>query len=483
MRKIIIFSLFCICASSSLFAAQKILLSIKISPDSSTVYLNDELVGITPLKKDVVLDFNSYLKYKLKITRSGYRDTVLLIDESNYTKFDLRKTKMPLEFKLTRIVNRLKSPQELPIAFEKMVIEISNGQKIGEVRTGSIVKPFYWEESGVSNGTVEFNNIAETELNNFGYNTTKQGKLFAEDQSTSPKLLLGANLKSLDYKSNIQWTTANNTCIMEIEWQVFNRIRNKVIFNQTTIGSFTRIDGSAQLVIRESFREALINLLNMDTMEKIVMMQDKSTNLDDSKNQKAISIKNVSIINYKTRADMINNTTKSTVTIKTEDGFGSGFVISENGYIITNDHVINGEKSVMVIFDNGLSLPAEIIYTNEGHDIALLKVVGSGYKPLRLGNSDNISVGTDVFAVGTPKNLTLGQTVTRGIVSAKRKFDERDFIQTDATVHPGNSGGPLVNEKGEVIGINTYKFNGAEGLNLAIPINVAIEKLNIIYLK
>lgn len=468
----------------SVKASEKVRLFIKTTPDSSSVYLNEELLGVTPLDKNITLDFDAFLKYKLKITRNGYHDTLILLDKNNFKTFDFKQTKVANEIKLIRKINKLKQPQELPIAFEKMVIELTNGEKIGEVKSGKFVKPFYWEESGVSSGTVEFNNMAETELENFGYNTIKQGKLFSNNQNPSPKLLLGANLKSLTYNKEINYYQEKSTCFMQIEWQLYNRVKDKVILTYTTSGSYSRNDGSSsQFMIRESFREALINLLNLDTFSNVVIHQDLSKTAVETNYSKVVRLKEVQPLSNKNRADIINSVTKSTATVKTEDGFGSGFIVSEDGFIITNHHVIDGSKSVTVIFENGMSLPAEVIYATEVSDIALLKVVGSGYKPLRLGNSDNITVGIDVFAVGTPKALDLGQTVTRGIVSAKRKFDERDFIQTDATIHPGNSGGPLVNEKGEVIGMNTYKFNGAEGLNLAIPINTVIEKLNITIVK
>lgn len=465
------------------FAKQKIELNVSVFPDSSIVYLNEEVIGITPLRKTVSLDFSKFIKYKLTIKRTGFYDTTFLIDESNYLQFEFKSGKVNiLEFKLARKINKLKNPQELPIAFDKMIIELTNGQKVGEIIVGSSVKPYYWEESGINTGTVEFNNMAEVELSNFGYNTVRQGKLFSDEQNIAPKLLLGANLRSLNYKSVLNYYgNSTNSCEMEIEWQLFNRVKNKVVFKYTNRGVYTKINGESGVVIRESFREALIELLNNDSFANVVMNQDKNVLLDNSKNPNGISVDRLPENKFKSQAEMINTVVKSTVTIKSEDKFGSGFVITSNGYIITNQHVISAAKEIVVVFENGMSLPAEIVYENEAYDVALIKIVGSGYKPLRLGNSDGLIIGSDVFAVGTPKRLDLGQTVTKGIVSAKRKFDERDFIQTDASIHSGNSGGPLLNEKGEVVGINSMKFNGTEGLNLAIPINVAIEKLNIIF--
>jgi serine protease Do len=122
-----------------------------------------------------------------------------------------------------------------------------------------------------------------------------------------------------------------------------------------------------------------------------------------------------------------------------------------------------------------------LIKANDDRDVALLKISGSGFKALPLGTSDDASVGTEVVAIGTPQDIKLGQTVTKGIVSGKREMEEKNFIQTDVAINSGNSGGPLINSSGEVIGIIVAKVFGksVEGLGFAIPINEAIKKLNL----
>lgn len=460
--------------------AQKIKLNILVMPDSSVIMLNNNVVGVTPLQENVTLNFDEYLKYKLTIKHNGYNDTSFWIDKDNYSKFD-KNYGNKLDFNLKRKYKIIpKGEQKLPIAFEKMVIDFTNGQKIGEITRYNNKKPFYWEESGINNATVEFNNIAERELSNGGYQVVKQSKLFAEEESLNPKLLIGGNLKNLNYTSNYNnGFVAVNSCSLEIEWQVFNRVKNKVVFNYFTKGTFTKVDGNADFVIKESFREALINLMLSDTFSTVILGQEATKKLDESFNQNTIYISKQTTT-FKTRADMLSNSIKSCVTVKSDGGHGSGFIISADGYIITNHHVIDGSKEVSILFENGFNIPAEIVYSNADFDLALLKLKGKGFTPIPIGNSQKAPLGIDVFAIGTPKMEEFGQTITKGILSAKRTFEGRSFIQTDASVHPGNSGGPLLNEKGEVIGINTYKFKGSEGLNLSIPIDVAIEKLGII---
>lgn len=158
-------------------------------------------------------------------------------------------------------------------------------------------------------------------------------------------------------------------------------------------------------------------------------------------------------------------------------GSGSGAVISEDGYIITNQHVIDGAAKVMVVTPDYRSFEAKIIGEDKLTDLALLKVEGTGLIHIPLGNSDAVQVGETVLAVGNPLGF-LKHTVTRGIISALEREVRSaysqyayTYIQTDAVINPGNSGGPLVNLKGEVIGINSAKISGAEGIGLAIPAN------------
>jgi serine protease Do len=159
-------------------------------------------------------------------------------------------------------------------------------------------------------------------------------------------------------------------------------------------------------------------------------------------------------------------------------GQGSGFIISQDGYILTNNHVAGQTEKLEVTLSDGRTLDAKVIGTDAQTDVALIKVEAEDLPTLKLGNSDEIEVGEWVLAVGSPFGLT--GTVTSGIVSAKNRnsmgiTDYENFIQTDAAINPGNSGGPLVNLKGEVIGINTAiisRSGGYNGIGFAIPINM-----------
>jgi serine protease Do len=157
-------------------------------------------------------------------------------------------------------------------------------------------------------------------------------------------------------------------------------------------------------------------------------------------------------------------------------GLGSGFIFSEDGYVITNNHVVERATDIKVILENGEVYHADVIGTDPKTDLALLKIEPKRKLPaVRFGNSDTLEIGDWVLAIGNP--FGLGHTVTAGIISAKGRslglgsYD--DFIQTDAAINPGNSGGPLFNFKGEIIGVNTAIIAGGQGIGFAIPINMA----------
>jgi len=171
----------------------------------------------------------------------------------------------------------------------------------------------------------------------------------------------------------------------------------------------------------------------------------------------------------------------SVVTIKPGTGFGSGFIVSTDGYVLTAAHVVSGLKSVPVRLHSGLTLDADVLRIDDGFDVALLKLPGSSHKPIELDHTDAPASGSDAYALGCPAMEELSSSVTKGIVSGEREMAGRKFIQTDVKVNPGNSGGPLVDKDGRAFGIVSWKVtaSGYEGLAFAIPISEALKALNL----
>lgn len=171
------------------------------------------------------------------------------------------------------------------------------------------------------------------------------------------------------------------------------------------------------------------------------------------------------------------------------EGIGSGFIINEDGDILTNYHVVKGAQEVTVTLSTGEEVKAKVVNYDETQDIAMIKMQGKFKVPAvaELGDSSKLKPGEEVIAIGTPLSKDFAQTVTKGVVSAVGRTvntetgKQVNLIQTDTAINPGNSGGPLVNSEGQVVGINTLKLaGGAEGIGFAIPINEVKAKLDVL---
>ena len=175
-------------------------------------------------------------------------------------------------------------------------------------------------------------------------------------------------------------------------------------------------------------------------------------------------------------------------TSSSKEGGGSGVIITSNGNILTNAHVVQGAKTIQVTLSNGKKYSAFLVRASSDHDLAVIKINTSGLRVPKFGDSGKLQLGETVIAIGNP--LRFSWTVTKGIVSALNRDIKakgvmyRDLIQTDAAINPGSSGGALINLNGELVGINTLVYTGtpeythAQGLSFAIPINQAILTAN-----
>ncbi len=175
------------------------------------------------------------------------------------------------------------------------------------------------------------------------------------------------------------------------------------------------------------------------------------------------------------------------VSVENSIGYGTGFFVRSNGYIVTNYHVVANARSMSVTLYTGETLEPVLKWHSAADDLAVLKVEGSDFPTVAIGNSDEVAVGDKAVAIGNPSGVNCPWTTTQGIISAVNReitvespsaIVDMVMLQTDAPVNPGNSGGPLCNGQGEVIGIVTRKVTDSDGLGMAIPINGAMELVN-----
>src|SRR5512133_3094398 len=162
-----------------------------------------------------------------------------------------------------------------------------------------------------------------------------------------------------------------------------------------------------------------------------------------------------------------------------QQGIGSGVIVTKDGYILTNNHVVDGADEVKVAMQDGREFTAKVVGRDPKSDVAVIKIDGKDFPTVAMADSDKVEVGDVVLAIGNP--FGIGQTVTTGIVSATGRagaigLDYEDFIQTDAAINPGNSGGALVDANGRLVGINTAilsRTGGNQGIGFAVPANIA----------
>ncbi|MBK7682177.1 MAG: trypsin-like peptidase domain-containing protein [Bacteroidetes bacterium] len=203
----------------------------------------------------------------------------------------------------------------------------------------------------------------------------------------------------------------------------------------------------------------------------------------DDESLKASKLKALELVSTTAVMDM-KSALKATVTIKTNDSFGSGCVVSNDGYILTSYHVISDspDSTIKVITSKGDTLNCKLDRTSKMADLALLKTVSTFPFSFNLKKLVEFEVSDEVMAIGTPASMELSQTVSKGIISGVRKgSDKLTLIQTDVSVSPGNSGGPLVTSTGSFIGVVNSKISGSrvEGLGFCTPLIDVISRLNL----
>lgn len=253
------------------------------------------------------------------------------------------------------------------------------------------------------------------------------------------------------------------------------------------------IDNTLSNASRKNINNKIALIILLATLGLVISFLAVPKNYESGSNiitQKEASVQNTtaqnsnrndtatSPANSKSWPDIIQQSRASVVVVKTPASSGSGFIISPEGIIITNSHVIQDCAEVEVIFNSNESKKASVIKSGTiPLDIAILKVAGNNLKYLPLADSNDCKEGEEVVAIGAP--LSLSETITKGIISncnrqLKDELQDIKYIQTDAAISPGNSGGPLINKKGEVIGMLTWKIvrKGFDGLNFAITSNV-----------
>lgn len=495
--------LFTSCASVLNGKQQKV--TINAINKNSKVFLNNENVG---KGSNVVAKFNRDRGVKqITVKTDGYKDVNFVHYQSKksplyimswvpfgvlfYTPFmDVGNKSYDYEKEISSKEKLIKIPVKKET--EKFLFVQNTAFEVNEKDlTVKIVKKKNYNKNKVkkfkeldkNNEAIKFDNSIFTDalneiLVNYKY-TDSTNTIFKSVQNS---LFLSATIKKVNVKNVYDVECKTYMYFLEsdieIEWNLLD-IYGQSLYKENskyTSGQFS-IDVNKKetvlLSIKDAIEGSLFNFVNDNKVREFLKItNEKEKMLSEIKITKGTLVSN------------LEESLKATVTIKTKEGHGSGFVISNDGYIITNFHVIaKAKESEIIVIDNkGKEHLVKIIRKNEILDLALLKIEHTFSNHFGLVDEKNYKIGQDIYVIGTPKSIELGQTLNKGIISGERTKENLTYIQVDASVNGGNSGGPLVDKDGVLIGVVNAKLSGVgvEGIGFSIPGFKIKSALNII---
>lgn len=385
----------------------------------------------------------------------------------------------PRATQFAKVVIHPADGQAWALAYESIVLRSEGGPApVDELLT--------WDSGRMDAQTAAFERAYDDELRKAGFQAGGGGSSLFDDSSGAADLKVGVLIDDikgrfcLDCPNLFNRKAAPATVVMTAHWEVYSSLDRKVVARVTTTGGFDsmgKVQGSVVPAVLGAFRENVRRLMATPEFRSVVL---SSTGAVASPASEA-PLTPIALGRGPGATASVAQAVNSVAVVYAADGSGSGFLVSGEGYVLTNQHVVGGSKYVKLRWPDGSETLGEVIRANPRRDVALIKTDAKGRAPLalRLGGSQP---GDTVFAVGTPLQEKFQNSLTKGIVSALRSFEGQPFIQSDVAINHGNSGGPLLDEGGRVIGLTVsgMMINEAQvGINLFIPIEDALKALAI----
>jgi len=374
-----------------------------------------------------------------------------------------------------------------PIAFRRVIIEVPQGKSIGSFHAGLFrisAGTYNWRRSGGIVGSEEFNQVATDELRNSGFDVLgEENKVFGEDNSYKARYQLGATIRDMTFNAYDPVGGNFSEATVLAEWQLQDAFSREIVFAYTNSG-YAKLNGFDPSAVSAAFGDALKKMIATSRLADLVAT-NAPTAAPATTGTEPISINVARLDQPRSLPEDMDKVMQGVVYIRAGEMLGSGVIVSSDGYVLTAAHVVSGTKEVAVQFKAGLQLNASVVRVDQEQDLALLKLPGTGYQAVQLNLDAPARAGNELYAIGSPLNEDLAFTVTKGVISAyrEREGDKAKFIQTDAALNPGNSGGPLLDKSGRVIGIVSHKIiiPGFEGLAFGVPVDVIAKSLGIIW--
>ena len=382
------------------------------------------------------------------------------------------------------------SANSKPIQLSKVVVRLKRGEHVGALQGGLLCVPqadLTWKGGRLKLDSDDLTDAFKEELEKYSFKTVGDtSALFEDPSSWKSEILIAGLVKEL--KSNVcfpmagfgNFSNSKGESFVKVEWQIYSKLDRAVVHSVTTEGSFKSTEsqeGGIDPIILNAFTQAARNLLADTKFRDIVVRGGETVKETTFKTADGIIITPGKSKPFTHRVDEWKD---GVVTVIAGNGHGSGFAIGEN-LLLTNHHVVGESNKVVIKLGSGFEVGGEIIAYNSGLDVATVKIAASLPRHFKL-ERNLPTIGSEVYSLGSPLSEDLSATLARGVVSNIRKEVQKTLIQSDVNALSGNSGGPLVNVNGEVVGITVsgIQINKAtQGINFFIPVKDALDSMNI----
>ena len=368
-----------------------------------------------------------------------------------------------------------------------MVMKLKRGDRVGKVRSGLLcLSPteIHWNAGGtVPLAIEEFDETFRDQMKAAGYSLAGDpSNLFEDSSDDSAEYFVGGLIGHAEVdlcfpRAAFGSNESKGSATIDVEWQIYSTLERKVVGTLRTTGIATNQKGNGGFwdILLTAFANSVQQLASNDRLRTALT----GAPIDRSIGQKPpADLVPLAIRTSPVAPISVADAVASTVGVFAGGGEGSGFLISPDGYVLTNQHVVGGSKYVKLRWSDGSESLGEVIRSSQPRDVAIIKTDFRGHKPLRL-RSQPVAISEDIYAIGSPTGSKFQSSVTKGIVSAMRVMGGFNYIQSDVGVTHGNSGGPIVDAKGQVVGMTVSGREDAKMLNFFIPIREALDFLGL----
>ena len=362
--------------------------------------------------------------------------------------------------------------------FARLRSRVQPGEVIGHVHSG-----FFCGTTGDSRAVAQIEQVSNgNALTAFKMVTRDLGVVLFEKEispfentsSKSADYRVGATLQRLVVDMCYDGVKRKGTLELEVKWDVYSTKQQRVVMSKTTTGAFKADDFTPASFDVPAYAKSLHALMESNDFRALAAGRPPAP---VAPTWQALHLKAGATIegDAQARADALG---KSVVTVISDAGTGTGFYIAD-GYLLTDRHVVGSSKYVKIKLSNGKQLVGEVLRQDATRDIALLQTESSGQPALRVSLVDP-PVGATMFAIGSPLGESLAGTFTRGVLSGVRDFNGTRFLQSDVAINHGNSGGPMIDAFGHVVGLADLTINQTQGLSFFVPIKDALDRLAVV---